>query len=146
MIRVTRDVQERDDAVRHSQQQLEHRGDADSAEQQRHAAEIESLRSELQAARNQIATQQQLHDAQRDDERKLLFLLHEEQQKQQQQQLLEHQLTVLRESVARLEQVSCDGLCAACCVSCVPVVCDFFRSSCHVPRVTWCVVRVMCDV
>jgi len=135
MFRVTRDVQERDDAVRHSQQQLEHRGDADSAEQERHAAEIESLRSELQAARNQIATQQQLHDAQRDDERKLqeqqqLHLLEEQQQKQQQQQqqqhqqqqLLEHQLTVLRESVARLEQVSCGSFRLACCVSRLPVV------------------------
>ena len=154
MLRVTRDVQERDDAVRQSQQQLEHRGDADSAEQQRHAAEIESLRSELQAAHNQIATQQQQHDEQRDDERKLqeqqqLHLLEEQQQKQQQQQqqqLMEHQLTVLRENAARLEQVSCGGLCAVCSVSCAPVVCDVCRLSCHVSRVTWCTVPVMCAV
>ena len=101
---MTRDFQERDDAARQSQQQMEQREQSDSAEQRRHAAEIESLRSELQAARNQGVKQQQ-----QDDERQLQEQQQQQQQQlvhQQQQQLLQHQLSVLRGNVARLEQVT----------------------------------------
>ena len=102
---MTRDFQERDDAARQSQQELEHPGDADSAEQRRHAAEIESLRSELQAARNQVVKQQQQDDELQLQEQQQQLV---QQQQQQQQQLLQHQLSVLRENVARLEQVTYD--------------------------------------
>ena len=99
--RVTRQVQERDDAARQAQQQLEDGQRADTERQQRHEAEIESLRSELKAALDDAASGKQ----QDDDDR------------QQQQQQLHDVISELKASVARLEQVTRVGA-AACRMVC----------------------------
>ena len=94
---VTRQEQEREDAAMQTQQQLEVQKRADAEQQQRLEAETESLRSELKAARDAASSAQQQHD--------------ESGQQQQHLQLLEHQVTVLKASVARLEQVMRDAAC-----------------------------------
>ena len=84
-------MQEREDAARQTRQQLEDRDRADAEQLRRHEAETESLRLELKAARETVATVQQKSG---DDG--------------QQQQLLEQQVIELKASLARLEQVPCD--------------------------------------
>jgi hypothetical protein len=87
-------VQEREDAGRQTRQQLEDRDRADAEQLRRHDAETESLRSELKAARELVATVQQKSG-----------------DNGQQQQLLEHQVTELKASLSRLEQVTCEVAC-----------------------------------
>ena len=93
--RVTRQVQERDDAARQAQQQLEDGQRADTERQQRHETEIESLRSELKAARDDAAGGKQQDDEDR----------------QQQQQQLHDAIAELKASVTSLEQVMRFGGC-----------------------------------